>query len=94
MGIKWTIISAVFLIYVIYYLSTNYETLEDWLKIVYFVIIPFISLSVIHGVWKYYKEKNKPKPICEFCGYVALDERELHNHQISCEKKIGDTENS
>ncbi len=87
MGINWTIISAVLLIYIIYYLSTNYETLEDWLKIVYFVVIPFLSLNVIHGVWKYYKEKNKPKPICEYCGYVALDEKELHNHQITCEKK-------
>jgi len=87
MGNKWTIISAVFLIYVIFYLSTNYDTLEDWLKIVYFIFIPFISFGVIRGVWKYYKEKNKPKRICEFCGYVALDERELHNHQITCEKK-------
>ncbi len=41
----------------------------------------------VRGVWKYYKEKNKPKPICNFCGYVALDERELHNHQSTCKKK-------
>ncbi len=87
MGIRWTIISAGFLIYVIYYLSENYETLEYWWKIVYFVFIPFIAFGVIRGVWKYYKEKNKPKPICNFCGYVALDERELHNHQSTCKKK-------
>ena len=29
----------------------------------------------------------KPKPVCQFCGYIAIDERELHNHQITCEKK-------
>ncbi len=29
----------------------------------------------------------KLNPVCEYCGYVAKDERELHNHQITCEKK-------
>ncbi len=38
----------------------------------------------LHGL---YKISKKPKQVCEYCGYVALDERELHNHQITCEKK-------
>ena len=24
---------------------------------------------------------------CSYCGYIAKDDRELHNHQITCEKK-------
>jgi len=25
--------------------------------------------------------------MCEYCGFIALDERDLHNHQIICKKK-------
>jgi len=54
-----------------------------------FALIPAIILITI-GVLlikKYDKDKKKPKPMCEFCEYIAIDERELHNHQITCEKK-------
>ena len=54
-----------------------------------FALIPAIILIAI-GVFlikKYDKDKKKPKPMCQFCGYIAIDERELHNHQITCEKK-------
>ncbi len=38
----------------------------------------------VHGL---YKISKRSKPMCEYCGYVALDDRELHNYQINCEKK-------
>ena len=44
----------------------------------------FIIALALHSL---YKISKKQKPVCEYCGYVALDERELHNHQITCEKK-------
>jgi len=40
-----------------------------------------------YSIYKNSKKKNEPRPVCEYCGYVALDARELHNHQITCEKK-------
>ena len=52
-----------------------------WIVIIVLIIIGAYLIR------KYDKDENKPKPMCEFCGYMALDERELHNHQITCEKK-------
>ena len=54
-----------------------------------FALIPAIIFIAI-GVFlikKYDKDKKKSNPMCKFCGYMAIDERELHNHQITCEKK-------
>ncbi len=37
-----------------------------------------------------YIKKRKTQPVrqmCGYCGYIALDERDLHNHQMNCEKK-------
>ena len=44
----------------------------------------FVFVTGLHGL---YKISKKLKIVCEYCGYEALDERELHNHQITCEKK-------
>lgn len=27
------------------------------------------------------------KPKCEWCGYIAEDNRDLNNHQLKCDKK-------
>lgn len=58
---------------------------EDW----HFYVGIFILVAAVINLIQYIKRKSaKPvRPMCEFCGYVALDERELHNHQINCEKK-------
>ena len=53
---------------------------------------PISFLVPIYFIWKWSNEWNdtiqkKPKPKCAYCGYLALDDRELHNHQITCEKK-------
>ncbi len=45
------------------------------------------ALMLVLGINGLYKISKRPKPVCEYCGYVALDTRELHNHQINCEKK-------
>ena len=48
----------------------------------------FLGMIVIAlGIHRLYKIYRRQKPVCEYCGYVALDERKLHNHQIACEKK-------
>ncbi len=48
----------------------------------------FVGIFIIAmGLHSLYKISRKQKPTCKFCGYVALDEKELHNHQITCEKK-------
>jgi len=60
-------------------------TLSTGLERIWPVFIAIFAIaSGLHGL---YKISKKPKPVCEYCGYVVLDERELHNHQISCEKK-------
>lgn len=42
-----------------------------------------------HNLYRYYnRKKHTTRPICNYCGYVALDARELHNHQLVCDKKI------
>jgi len=58
---------------------------EDWN--IYVGI--FIILMTTLNLRKYIKSRTiKPvRPICEYCGYVAFDERELDNHQPTCEKK-------
>ena len=42
-----------------------------------------------HTIYKYYQNKKftTSRPICNNCGHVARDERELHNHQITCQRK-------
>ena len=47
---------------------------------IFILIMAFVNLIL------YIKRKSK-RPKCEYCGYIALDERELHNHQLTCEKK-------
>jgi hypothetical protein len=53
-----------------------------------FALIGFASGG--HNLYKYFKNRSftSSRPICNNCGYVALNERELHNHQINCERKI------
>ena len=47
-----------------------------------------LSIGIIKLAWIGDEKKKKvPRPMCSFCGYIALDEKELHNHQITCEKK-------
>ena len=57
------------------------------------IIIVLIIIGALL-IRKYDKDKKKPKPLCEFCGYMPLDERDLHNHQITCEKKKSKEKNS
>jgi len=45
------------------------------------------AASLVLGIRGLYKILKRSKPICEYCGYATLDERELHNHQINCEKR-------
>ncbi len=68
-------------------ISTSDEPLPTIILVlgIFAFIVGIVSLII--DVRKVEKKKKEPKPICEFCGYVALDERELHNHQITCEKK-------
>ena len=56
----------------------------------------FIVVMTALNLRKYLKNRSikSVRAMCEYCGYVALDERELHNHQITCEKKNSDTKNS
>ena len=56
------------------------------------IILSIITGVIILAIFRLDKikdldEKEEQKPICEYCGYIALDQRELHNHQITCEKK-------
>ena len=52
-------------------------------------LLIFGTFGIGGGMYGLYKDSMKKysKPICEFCGYIALDERELYNHQNTCEKK-------
>jgi len=59
--------------------------LSTGLEEVWPVIIGIFAIA--SGAHNLYKISKKPRPVCEYCGYVALDERELLNHQITCEKK-------
>ena len=47
MGIKWTVITGIIVLFLIYYLATNYDTLEDLVKIFYIVAIVVIGYAVI-----------------------------------------------
>jgi len=52
-------------------------------------VILFI-VGIISAVLRYMKDevkKRELKPICEYCRFVALNDRDLHNHQLVCEKK-------
>ncbi len=55
---------------------------DDW----GFYLGIFIVVATFFNLIKYIKGKNtKPvKPKCEHCGFIALDEKELHNHQMNC----------
>ena len=66
------------MIFGIFALATGWELIWPL-----FIGVASLALGV-HGL---YKISKRPKPVCEYCGYVALDERELHNHQINCEEK-------
>jgi len=71
-------------------------TLEGFL-LMNFVFISGIIL-IFYGISKFTeweKRSSKPvRPICEYCRHVALDERELYNHQLVCEKKKEKSKNS
>jgi len=47
MGIKWTVIIGIIVLFLIYHLTTNYDTLEDLLKIIYIVAIVVVGYAVI-----------------------------------------------
>ncbi len=46
----------------------------------------FIIVMTIFNLRKYIKSRSI-KPTCEYCGFIASDERELNKHQLTCEKK-------
>ena len=64
-----------------------YITAVEWYNWI-FVILGFAVGG--HVLFRYYKNRKFTtlRFICNNCGYVAKDQRELHNHQITCEKKI------
>ena len=49
----------------------------------------FIVVMTAFNLRKYLKNRSiKPvRPICEYCEHDVLDEKELYNHQLVCEKK-------
>ena len=49
----------------------------------------FIVVLTILNLRKYLRKRSIKlvRPICEYCGHDALDEKELYNHQLVCEKK-------
>jgi len=66
------------IIFGIFALATGWESIWPL-----FIGVASLALG-IHGL---YKISKRPKPVCEYCGFVSLDIRELNNHQITCEKK-------
>jgi len=50
--------------------------------------ISIVAITTINLV-SYIKTKkaNPVRQMCGYCGYMALDKKELHNHQLNCEKK-------
>ena len=69
---------------------SQYNSDELWPGIIFLIgLFGFITgiITLIIAIKEDRDKKNKPRPMCEYCGYVALDERELHNHQLVCEKK-------
>jgi len=46
-GKKWTVITGIIVLFLIYYLTANYDTLEDLLKIIYIVAIVIVGYAVI-----------------------------------------------
>jgi len=71
--------------YSIFLIIVGVITLVTGLGVIWSVLVGIFAIAL--GSYNLYKISRKQKPVCEFCGYVALDERELHNHQITCEKK-------
>lgn len=75
---------TILILYVIGFLgiSSPPDTFNFFLGI-FILVMNTINLA------KYIKKKSKKpvRPKCEYCGYISLDERELHNHQINCDKK-------
>ena len=57
-------------------------TSDGWL---YYLGVFILVMAVINLIQYIHKKSKRPK--CEYCGYIAKDDRELHNHQINCEKK-------
>lgn len=51
------------------------------------MILDFFVLYYLYRphVMEYFGDA--PYKTCTYCGYIAKDDRELHNHLISCEKK-------
>ena len=85
----WSIITIFVGIYAIYLSqsSTLDEPIPTIMLILGILCMIFGPFNLILDARKFKKEKEKSKPMCEYCGYIALDERELHNHQITCVKK-------
>ena len=49
-----------------------------------------LDLFVLYYLYRPYVIEyfgGAPYKSCNYCGYMAKDERELHNHLITCEKK-------
>lgn len=55
------------------------------------LVMLVIDLFVLYYLYRphvkeYFGEKNNYKT-CIYCNYMAKDSRDLHNHQLDCEKK-------
>lgn len=74
----------IFILYIVGFWNIAFPG-DNWNLYIGIFIVIMTTLNLI----KYIKKKSaKPlRPMCGYCGYMALDERELHNHQITCEKK-------
>ena len=75
---------VIFALYIIGFWNIAFPS-DNWNLYIGIFIVLMTSLNLI----KYIKKRNaKPaRPMCGYCGYMALNERELHNHQITCEEK-------
>jgi len=75
---------AIVFMFVIGFWNIVYPSTDLYLFLGIFIvaITAFILVSYI--------KKRKTQPVRQmrgYCGYIAQDERDLHNHQINCEKK-------
>ena len=57
MGLVWPFLFTIFLLYLSYILVTNLETMSDWLKALYFLVLVAGYTTVVYMAREHYKTK-------------------------------------
>ena len=75
---------AILFFYLIGFWNIVYPSTDLYLYLGIF-IVAITTINLVSYIKK--RNANPVRPMCGYCGYMALDQRELDNHQITCEKK-------